>query len=333
MVFETIYIGCSPNELAQPRLSALGHTPRKDTAVYTPEEFSVALQEAQQHSRVIMVVGGDADHTAGLLTARALTLTEPVQGELFPPEAEVYDSGKEDETFAVIDHGEVCYVLLPSAQADVTALCDFLDKKYRTGGKGTSDAAWTLEDAAEAAAVNPTRQPAQQLTRENLAAATVAVGTGEGVRPNALSAAELGEVAPASIQTADPTDMPNEAENTDAADTKKASLPQKPKKPLGQRIRTGKLRTALTATALAVVLIAALILSYFVIFIPIHADRVYANARMLYGSAGSSALPEDMLAKFGGLYDVNSDIGGWLILSNTEINYPVMVTDQNDELY
>ncbi|MBQ4082364.1 MAG: SpoIID/LytB domain-containing protein [Clostridia bacterium] len=332
MVFDTIYIGCTPNALAQPRLSALGHTPRKDTAVYTPEEFSLALQEAQQHSRVIMVVGGDADHTAGILTARALALTEPAQGELFPPEAEVYDSGKEDETFAVIDRGEVCYVLLPSAQADVTALCDFLDKKYRTGGKVAADAAWTLEEAAQAAVVNPVRQPAEQLTRENLTAATATAGTAAGIRSNALSAAELGKVAPIPTRTVTAEEL-----TASVGDPEDASVPKETpatvKKPLGQRLRTGKLRTALTASVLAIVLIAALILSYFVIFIPIHADRVYAKARTLYGSAGTASLPKEMLAKFGGLYDVNPDVGGWLILSNTEINYPVMVTKQNDEAF
>lgn len=68
-------------------------------------------------------------------------------------------------------------------------------------------------------------------------------------------------------------------------------------------------------------------------FQPWQADRVYARMSGLYGQDGEGGLPPSALPKFGGLYDVNSDVAGWLTLPNTAVDYPVMAVNSRTAAY
>ena len=60
------------------------------------------------------------------------------------------------------------------------------------------------------------------------------------------------------------------------------------------------------------------------------ADRVYDEARQLYGRTSAAELPENMLPAFGALYDRNPDIAGWIKIPETGIDYPVVQSDKTD---
>lgn len=317
MTFTAIYVGCLPDGRVEPLLTKQGHTLREVCEVYTPQEFFASFTAAKKQDDVIVTIGGEGDHTCAILTAQALCLPLPLPDTYFPDQAEIYDSGDPAETFAVYSGNGKSFVMLPPQATSLTALVDFLDKKYRTRS--------TLpqEGARPAESVTASPVPAQQLTKEELRAP---VQTPAQAVPNALTATELGGVILA------------EREEPEKPHSKKK--PEEPSVPAAAQAarepdaaRPRRTRTALTCAALSVVLIAALILSYFVIYIPIHCDRVYADARARYGSAGTGELPEGMLSKFGGLYQINKEIGGWLILSNTEVNYPVMDPASGNESY
>lgn len=68
-------------------------------------------------------------------------------------------------------------------------------------------------------------------------------------------------------------------------------------------------------------------------FQPWQADRVYARMSGLYGQSGEGELPSSALPKFGGLYEVNPDIAGWLTLPNTSVDYPVAAADKHTAAY
>ncbi len=68
------------------------------------------------------------------------------------------------------------------------------------------------------------------------------------------------------------------------------------------------------------------------VYQPIQSQRVYEDMRELYGQIWEG-LPEDMLYKFGCLYQTNPDIYGWLDIPNTNINYPVVTTANKSASY
>lgn len=71
---------------------------------------------------------------------------------------------------------------------------------------------------------------------------------------------------------------------------------------------------------------------YTKIYQPIQAKNVYDDMRELYGQIWDG-LPEDMLHKFGCLYQTNKDVYGWLEIANTGINYPVVTSANKSEGY
>lgn len=66
-------------------------------------------------------------------------------------------------------------------------------------------------------------------------------------------------------------------------------------------------------------------------------DKRYKQLKSIYdsppaisnSSSNDSKYPAGMLPNFKSLYDVNSDIKGWIIIPNTVINYPVVKTSDN----
>lgn len=53
-------------------------------------------------------------------------------------------------------------------------------------------------------------------------------------------------------------------------------------------------------------------------------DLYYESTDLTHGADVDSAYPEGMMAVFRGLYDMNTDIGGWIHIPDTGIDYPVM---------
>lgn len=53
-------------------------------------------------------------------------------------------------------------------------------------------------------------------------------------------------------------------------------------------------------------------------------DLYYESTDLTDGTAADSAYPEGMLAVFRGLYDMNADVGGWIHIPDTGVDYPVM---------
>lgn len=87
---------------------------------------------------------------------------------------------------------------------------------------------------------------------------------------------------------------------------------------------------------ISIILVAVvLFLTYFGyerLYQPMQKNSVYEDTREMYGQTWAE-LPEDMLYKFGKLYQTNSDILGWLNIPNTNINLPVVTSANKSELY
>ena len=87
---------------------------------------------------------------------------------------------------------------------------------------------------------------------------------------------------------------------------------------------------------ISIILVAAVILgSYFGydrLFQPMQRDSVYEEIKSLYGKKWDK-LPEDMLYKFGKLYQTNSDIFGWLSIPDTSVNHPVVSSSTKSAAY
>lgn len=84
-----------------------------------------------------------------------------------------------------------------------------------------------------------------------------------------------------------------------------------------------------------ILVIAVLLGSYFgydLIFQPMQRASVYEEIRNLYGQKWNK-LPEDMLYKFGKLYQTNPDIYGWISIPNTNINLPVVSSASKSSAY
>ena len=81
--------------------------------------------------------------------------------------------------------------------------------------------------------------------------------------------------------------------------------------------------------------IAVLLASYFGyewVFQPMQKTMVYNNIRELYGQTWEK-LPENMLYKFGRLYQTNQDLYGWIQIPETSINYPVVSNENSSHRY
>ncbi len=84
-----------------------------------------------------------------------------------------------------------------------------------------------------------------------------------------------------------------------------------------------------------ILVIAVLLASFFGyewVFQPLQTGSVYAETRALYGQTWEK-LPEDILYKFGRLYQTNSDLFGWISIPQTDINHPVVSAAGRSPLY
>lgn len=87
---------------------------------------------------------------------------------------------------------------------------------------------------------------------------------------------------------------------------------------------------------ISIILVLAVILAayfgYDRLYQPMQRNSVYEEIRGLYGQTWSK-LPEDMLYKYGKLYQTNSDIYGWLSIPDTNINLPVVSAAKKSAAY
>ncbi|MCL2013734.1 MAG: nicotinamide-nucleotide amidohydrolase family protein [Oscillospiraceae bacterium] len=67
------------------------------------------------------------------------------------------------------------------------------------------------------------------------------------------------------------------------------------------------------------------------------ADKIIENAVNAYRGEPSarqlSDLPEGYLEKFAGLYGINQDVKGWIYIPGTDVNYPVVQKEDDNEYY
>lgn len=82
------------------------------------------------------------------------------------------------------------------------------------------------------------------------------------------------------------------------------------------------LRAVISVLIAAAVLVAAYF-GYEWNYQPMHYSSVLATAQELYGQTWTG-LPENMLYKFGRLYQANNDVIGWLSVPGTEISLPIV---------
>ena len=87
---------------------------------------------------------------------------------------------------------------------------------------------------------------------------------------------------------------------------------------------------------IAIILVIAVLISAFfgyeLVFQPMQKASVYEDMLELYGQTWDG-LPSNMLYKFGRLYQTNKDIYGWLKIPETNINLPVVSTQNKSAAY
>ncbi len=98
------------------------------------------------------------------------------------------------------------------------------------------------------------------------------------------------------------------------------------------KARRRRKRLACFAIVLLLVLLAA-IPGYQMVYQPYQAKTFYRTMKNVYGQMGQGNLPEEYNQQLGALYDINPDIGGWLIVPGSDINLPVAQTIQHDGVY
>ena len=91
------------------------------------------------------------------------------------------------------------------------------------------------------------------------------------------------------------------------------------------------LRAVISVILTAAVLVAAYF-GYEWNYQPMHYYSVLATAHELYGQTWTG-LPENMLYKFGRLYQANNDVIGWLSVPGTEINLPIVSAKSRSSNY
>ena len=88
-----------------------------------------------------------------------------------------------------------------------------------------------------------------------------------------------------------------------------------------------------TFVIVVLLLLLAAIPAYEMVYQPYQAKTFYRTMKNVYGSAGQGDLPEEYNQQLGGLYDINQDIGGWLIVPGSDINLPVVQTIEHDGVF
>ncbi|MBR4867724.1 MAG: class B sortase [Clostridia bacterium] len=93
-------------------------------------------------------------------------------------------------------------------------------------------------------------------------------------------------------------------------------------------------RRRLICFALVIILaVLAAVPVYQLVYQPFQAKSVYNQMKRLYASSGSGAMPEEFNEDFEALYDVNPDVGGWMIVGESPIELPVVQTLAHDSVY
>lgn len=103
----------------------------------------------------------------------------------------------------------------------------------------------------------------------------------------------------------------------------------------GTRRKSRKISPFIKILISLILIIAVILASYFGydrLFQPMQRDAVYEEIKSFYGQKWSE-LPEDMLYKFGKLYQTNSDVFGWLNIPDTGINLPVVSASAKSAAY
>lgn len=131
--------------------------------------------------------------------------------------------------------------------------------------------------------------------------------------------------------------MQQEPKHTDFSPTEKNDrklTPQEQRHLKRNSVKARRRRKRLVCFALAIVLLLlAAIPGYNMLYLPYQAHSFYRTMKTLYGQAGEGNLPEAYNQHLGALYDVNADIGGWLIVPGTDIDLPVAQTVSHDSVY
>ncbi|MBQ6819569.1 MAG: class B sortase [Clostridia bacterium] len=92
-------------------------------------------------------------------------------------------------------------------------------------------------------------------------------------------------------------------------------------------------RRIVCAVLALILLLLAVVPAYRLVYQPYQAKSVYRYMKTLYTMPGSGAMPKEYNPQLGALYDVNPDIGGWLIVPGSNINLPVVQTVAHDSVY
>lgn len=101
-----------------------------------------------------------------------------------------------------------------------------------------------------------------------------------------------------------------------------------------QGVKARQRRRRIVGWVLFILLLAlAAVPGYRMVYQPYQAKSYYKNLKNFYGQAGTNQLPKEYNQNLGGLYDINSDIGGWLIVPETDIDLPVVQTVKHDSVY
>ena len=132
-----------------------------------------------------------------------------------------------------------------------------------------------------------------------------------------------------------PADMPTNAKVHDPAQQNAPVYSKKDRKSFRHTtLKTRRRRRRLIAFALVVVLLALAAVPVYRTWVqPYMARSLYESLRTMYGVESAGSMPEEYNPQLGALYDINPDIGGWLIVPGSDVNLPVVRTVQHDAVY
>jgi len=124
------------------------------------------------------------------------------------------------------------------------------------------------------------------------------------------------------------------------SDTDRKLSPKELRKVRRHSVKARRRRRRIICLLLVLILLAVVAMpAYRYLYQPWRAQSVYDTTRNLYGQTGSGKLSKDLNEYFGALYDMNSDVYGWLIVSGDEaengvdIHLPVVQPQANDAAY
>ncbi len=144
------------------------------------------------------------------------------------------------------------------------------------------------------------------------------------------------EALPGMMAGSQPVEIPSSEKIIEPQEVKKTSLADKIL-PWRAEGKAALIRISAIWLLLIAILIVAPLLSYKLLFVPLHNEQIYDNLEKTYntpvsedGEIDTSKYPDGMLNRFYALYDLNEDVRGWLKISGTNISYPVMDSRNSD---